>query len=108
VDRNAVVIADAEGVIRFWSEGAQSAFGILADEALGQTLDLIVPEEFQAQHWAGFRRAMATGSAEAEDSPGPFPVRIASGAIVPIPGRLQLIRDPGGRVLGAAVVFEPV
>jgi PAS domain S-box-containing protein len=105
VDDNAVVIADAEGVIRFWSPGAERAFGYDAAEALGQTLDLIVPAEFQTQHWAGFRRALKTGAAAMDGQVGPFPVRRADGEVAPTPGRLTLVREPDGPVIGAMVVF---
>jgi PAS domain S-box-containing protein len=104
VNNNAVVMADADGVIRFWNDGAQAAFGHNAAEALGQTLDLIVPQQFREAHWAGYRRALATGSAAAEGDPGPFPALIG-GEIVPTLGRLTLIRDPRHKVVGAVVVF---
>lgn len=107
MDSHAVVIADPAGVIRFWSPGAEGAFGYSAGQAVGGTLDLIVPPEFREAHWIGFRRAMETGAAEAEDAATPFPVRRADGEVVATPGRLTLMRDPRGQVIGAAVVFEP-
>src|SRR4051794_19879525 len=79
LDHSPVVLTDAEGVIRFWSAGAETAFGYAAIEAVGQTLDLIVPAEYSDAHWAGFRRAMAAGAA-AEGQINPFPVRRADGA----------------------------
>ncbi len=106
MDSHAVVIADPAGIIRFWSRGAESAFGYSPGHAVGRTLDLIVPPEFREAHWIGFRRAMARGAAEAEGTPTPFPVRRADGEVVPTPGRLTLMREPLGQVIGAAVVFE--
>lgn len=101
----AVVVADAEGVIRFWNEGATAAFGHAASDAVGRTLDLIVPGEYRAAHWAGFQRALRSGRASAEGNPGPFPVLHADGRITPLEGRLTLIRQGAGRVVGAVVVF---
>lgn len=58
---HAVVSADREGIIRDWNETAENIFGHRAKEAIGRTIDLIVPEEERADHWRSFRRVMATG-----------------------------------------------
>ena len=58
---HAVVSADREGIIRDWNETAEHIFGHSAGQAIGQTLDLIIPEEERADHWRNFRRVMATG-----------------------------------------------
>jgi PAS domain S-box-containing protein len=104
----AVVMADRGGRIVLWSPGAEVAFGHLAANAVGQSLDLIVPPEFQAEHWKGFERAFETGTAQAEGQISPFPVRLASGEVAPKPGRLTLIRCPQGKVVGAVVVFAMI
>ena len=54
MDQHAIIIADHDGVIRLWSEGAERLTGHSAVYAVGQKLDLIVAEELRAQHWAGF------------------------------------------------------
>lgn len=59
---DAVIYADREGTIRVWNDGAAALFGFSAAEALGQNLDLIIPERLRAAHWAGFDRAMETGT----------------------------------------------
>jgi PAS domain S-box-containing protein len=106
LDQNAVVITDATGVIRFWSSGAEKAFGYTANQAVGQSVELIIPAQYRADHWTGFRRAMELGAASLEGETSPFPVRQADGAVVAFPGRLTLIRQPGGQVVGAMVVFS--
>jgi PAS domain S-box-containing protein len=58
---HAVVSADRDGIIRGWNETAEQIFGHGADQAIGRTLDLIVPEEERANHWRNFRRVIATG-----------------------------------------------
>ena len=105
MDEIAVVLVDIAGSIRYWSKGAQQAFGHSEAAAVGQTLDLIVPAQFREPHWAGFRKAMAHGRAEAENKPGPFPVIAASGETVTALGRLSLLRGLDGRTIGAMVVF---
>ena len=58
---DAVIYSDHEGKIRFWNPGAERLFGFTAEEALGRSLDLIIPEPQRARHWAGFDRVMQTG-----------------------------------------------
>jgi len=58
---DAVVICDREGVIRFWNAAAERLFGFARTDALGKSLDLIIPERLRERHWAGFTRTMATG-----------------------------------------------
>lgn len=57
----AVVVADREGIIRIWNRGAGVLFGFTPEEALGASLDLIVPERFRRAHDDGYRRALASG-----------------------------------------------
>jgi PAS domain S-box-containing protein len=106
LDQAAVVMTDHNGIIVYWSLRAADAFGFSASQAVGRTLDLIVPPEFQQDHWHGFRRAMRAGEAAAEGQVSTFPVRLAGGEIVATQGRLSLIRRAAGDVIGALVAFE--
>ena len=99
---NLIVIVDTAGIIQFWST---SAFGHSPDQAIGKTLDLIVPPQHREAHWQGFRRAMASGKAAAEGQVGQFPFLRADGETGPVPGRLTLLRQAEDRVIGAMVVF---
>ena len=58
---DAIVAADAEGRIILWNAAAERIFGYAKDEALGRTLDLIIPERQRERHWAGYRQVMQTG-----------------------------------------------
>ena len=58
---DAVIFADAGGVIRVWNGGAEAVFGFSAAEAVGSSLDIIVAERFRRAHWEGYHRAMASG-----------------------------------------------
>jgi PAS domain S-box-containing protein len=59
--QDAIVFADREGVIRLWNRGAEIIFGFSAAEAIGQGLEVIVPEKFRQAHNEGFRKAVASG-----------------------------------------------
>ena len=56
---DAIIFADRTGVIRLWNRGAETLFGYNSGEAVGHTLDLIVPEPYRTAHWDGFSRAVA-------------------------------------------------
>ena len=57
----AVIFADVKGVIVIWNHGAETLFGFTADEAIGQSVDLIVPEKMRRAHWDGFNKAVEHG-----------------------------------------------
>ncbi|MDD2582657.1 MAG: PAS domain S-box protein, partial [Desulfuromonadaceae bacterium] len=50
---DAILISDREGIISFWNSGAELMFGHTAAEAVGQSLDLIIPENLRSRHWDG-------------------------------------------------------
>jgi PAS domain S-box-containing protein len=58
---DAIVASDRDGIIRFWNPGAERIFGHSATAAVGQSLDLIIPERLRARHWEGYRQVMASG-----------------------------------------------
>jgi len=58
---DAVVICDRDGVIRFWNAAAERLFGFTRSDAVGKSLDLIIPERLRKRHWAGYDKAMASG-----------------------------------------------
>jgi len=58
---DAIVVADASGVINVWNPAAERLFGFTQAEALGNSLDLIVPERLRERHWAGYGKTMASG-----------------------------------------------
>jgi PAS domain S-box-containing protein len=58
---DAVIAADHEGVVTYWNAAAERIFGFTAEEALGNRLDLIVPERLRDRHWQGWHQVMAAG-----------------------------------------------
>jgi PAS domain S-box-containing protein len=64
---DAIIAADQDGIIRFWNPGAQRLFGYPAQDAIGRSLDLIIPERLREQHWQGFRRVVETGNSRYGD-----------------------------------------
>jgi PAS domain S-box-containing protein len=58
---DAIIAADTDGSIVLWNPAAERMFGYTESEALGQSLDLIIPERFRQRHWKGYRQVMETG-----------------------------------------------
>ena len=105
---DAILIADRDGAIRFWNSGAERMFGHTATEALGQSLDLIIPENLRARHWQGYFRVMETGQTkyltERLTSPG---VR-KGGSRLSLEFSMVLLRDEQGGIEGCATIMRDV
>ena len=56
-----VIVSDTSGKITFWNAAATRIFGFAENEAIGQSLDLIVPQRQRDRHWDGYHKTMATG-----------------------------------------------
>ena len=103
--KNALVRSDPTGRIVEWDEGAEALFGYSREEALGQSLDLIVPEAFRERHWAGFNQAIATGVCRMDRATTNVPVRCKDGQIRPFPGRFVFLQDAREEVVGVIGLY---
>ena len=103
VTGHAIVIADADGTITWWSRGAELLFGHSAAAAVGQKLDLIVPEILRVRHWIGFQRAMQ--APQVKDLAADIPVLCADGQVKEFAGRLLVLSDGLGTAIGAMAIF---
>ena len=70
---DAILFADREGILRLWNRGAEEMFGWSAAEAVGKSMDLIIPERLRARHWEGWRRVMETGVTRSARTCSPCP-----------------------------------
>ena len=66
---DAMIFADREGTIRVWNTRAEEMFGYAAGEAIGRSLDLIIPEHLRAAHWQAYHRAIAAGRTRSDGEP---------------------------------------
>ncbi len=92
---DAVLIADAHGQIVFWNAAAERLFGWSEEEAVGQRLDLIVPERLRDRHWEGWHRVMATGETKYGDSLLEVPALRRDGTPLSIAFTVSLLTEPG-------------
>ena len=105
MDTPAVLVVNASGVIESCSPGAENLLGHDQSAVVDKTLDVIVPEDFRQRHWAGFHRAMATGSSFIDGQAAILPVLCGDGQVHHLAGRLSLLRDPSGQVVGAMAIY---
>ncbi|QIK67529.1 PAS domain S-box protein [Nocardioides sp. HDW12B] len=99
----AVVVTDTDGVIVYWSPGAEALLGWAADDALGRRVDLVIPPRFHASHWAGFERAMS--DPQIKDMAADLPLLCADGSERHLAGRLLALPDGLGSAAGAVAVY---
>ncbi len=104
----AILFADREGKIRFWNSGAEVMFGYRPDEAVGESLDLIVPEKQRGLHWEGWTRVMATGVTKYGRDVLAVPALRKDGARISIEFNIVLIRSSNGELQGAAAMIQDV
>jgi PAS domain S-box-containing protein len=104
----AIVVADAEGVIRFWNTGAEELFGYSAAEAVGQTLDLIVPAAQRERHWAGYRQVMLSGTTRYGRELLAVPGVRKDGARVSLEFHVVLLRAADDGIAGIAAIIRDV
>jgi PAS domain S-box-containing protein len=106
---DAVLATDPEGIITFWNPGAVRIFGFAADEAVGASLDLIIPERLRSRHWDGWQRVMATG--ETRYGAGELlsvPALTKDGRRISVEFTIVLLGGQPGRPAGVGAVMRDV
>ena len=106
--RVAVIYGDATGIMRLWNKGAEEIFGWTAEEALGQSMDLIIPEKHRATHWEGYYRVMKTGVTKYGRNVLAVPALTKGGRRVSIEFNVVLLKAPSGEVVGIAAILQDV
>lgn len=104
----AVIFADRDGIVRLWNRGAESIFGYPAAQALGQDLNLIIPERFRPAHDAGFRQAIASGVVRNAGRVLTTRAQHKSGERVYVDLSFGLVFDEVGAVAGAFAIGRDV
>jgi PAS domain S-box-containing protein len=109
MESDAIIATDRAGLINFWNPGAARIFGFTADEAAGQSLDLIIPANLRARHWDGFHRVMATG--ESRYGHGALlsvPAQTKSGQRISVEFTIAMLRDQASRPAGTVAILRDV
>ena len=106
---DAIIATDRAGTINFWNPGADRIFGFTADEAIGRSLDLIIPANLQARHWTGFNRVMET--CESHYGQGDLlsvPALTKSGRRISVEFTIVMLKDEQNCPIGTAAILRDV
>jgi PAS domain S-box-containing protein len=103
---DAVVAADAQGKIIFWNAAAERLFGYPPAEAIGRSLDLIIPERYRARHWAGYEKSMRSGETRYGEQVLRVPALRKDGRPLSIAFTVGLLKGTGGGVEAIVAVVR--
>ena len=106
--QDAIVLTNADGVIQIWNLGANKMFGYSPEEAVGQTLDIIIPDRFRDSHWDGFNNTMATGHSKYEEDMLSVPAIKKDGSRISIEFTIVMSKDDQGIPTGIAAIIRDV
>ncbi|WP_448192001.1 PAS domain-containing protein [Azospirillum sp. sgz301742] len=108
-EAEAVIFSDRDGAIRLWNAGAERVFGFTAAEALGQSLDLIIPEKQRAVHWKGYDAVMASGQSRyGSGDLLSVPALTKDGRRISVEFTIVPLKDEAGAMLGMAAILRDV
>ncbi len=105
---DASIYSNRQGMIERWNAAATTMFGYAAAEAIGQSLDLIIPEHLRAAHWRGFDAAMASGTTRLHGRPTLTRAQHKSGSKLYVEMSFALVVDAAGAVLGSVAMVRDV
>jgi PAS domain S-box-containing protein len=102
----ATVTVDRDGIIHQWGDAVTDVVGHSARDALGQSLDVVIPPAFRPLHWWGFDHAMKSGRLDRKIFK--LPTLRKDGSIVVAHATIDLIPGKGRGADGAVVTFVGV
>ncbi|MEO6946764.1 MAG: PAS domain-containing protein [Nitrobacter sp.] len=106
---DAVIVTNLDGAITVWNAGAVRIFGHTVSEATDRSLDLIIPENQRARHWAGFREVMRTGQSRYSDGDIlAVPALHKDGRRISLEFTIAPVKDAAGRITGLVSVLRDV
>ena len=106
---DAIIAADRDGIIRVWNPGAERIFGFAAADAIGRSLDLIIPERLRQRHWDGYRHTMATGhSRYGEGDVLAVPALRRDGSTISVEFTIVPLKAATGEMTGIVAILRDV
>jgi PAS domain S-box-containing protein len=103
---DAVVVCDKAGLITLWNPGAERLFGFSEAEALGASLDIIIPEKLRGRHWEGYHHTMATGITKYGSDVLRVPAITKDGRQLSIAFTVAMLYGPDGKVSAIASIMR--
>ncbi|MCL2345615.1 MAG: PAS domain S-box protein [Desulfobulbus sp.] len=101
---DALIYCDRQGVIRRWNAAAAALFGHSPAQALGRSLDLIIPENLRVAHWTAFERAMQSGVARLQGRATVTKALTAGGGVIYAEMSFAVVTDASGQAIGSVAI----
>jgi PAS domain S-box-containing protein len=106
---DAVIFVNRSGAIIRWNRASTALYGYSTAEALGQNVNLIIPEHLRAAHWSGFDAAMTTGTMKLQGRPTRTRALHKSGRKLYVEMTFAIvIGEAEGEVLGSVAMARDV
>lgn len=106
---DAILVADREGMVRYWNASAERVFGFSAAETLGSSMDMIIPERLRGRHWDGWETTMKTGVTRyGEGQLLSVPALHKDGRQISVEFSIQPLKGEGGQIEWVVAVFRDV
>jgi PAS domain S-box-containing protein len=106
---DAILICDRAGIVIYWNAAAERVFGFAATEALGASMNLIIPERLRARHWAGWEAAMTTGATRYDAGQLlAVPALHQDGRQISIEFSIQLLKNAAGQIEWVVAIIRDV
>ena len=105
---DAVIVADRHGTIRLWNSAAEQMFGYVSAEAVGRSLDLIIPETLRERHWSGWEAVMRSGTTRYGSELLKVPAAHRDGRRLSLEFRITLLHNGDGAIVGVGAFLRDV
>lgn len=105
---DAIIFADSKGTIRLWNSGAEVIFGYSVKEAIGQQLDIIIPEKLRERHNQGFRKVIDTGVSKYTTDLLAVPAIRKDGSRISIEFSIVILKSDEDAIIGSAALIRDV
>jgi len=103
---DAIIVSDANEKIILWNPAATRIFGYSEVEALGQTLDLIVPERQRQRHNEGYSKSMETGITRYGTALLKVPAKHKDGSMLSIAFTVGMLFDENHKANGVVAIIR--
>lgn len=104
---DAIIVIDADGLVRGWNRACETLFGYPKAQALGRDVDFMIPLRLREAHHRAFSAAMERGRLASDGHARRTRALRADGGAVYVDMTFGMITDDAGRAIGSIAVARP-
>ncbi|MFB1010207.1 MAG: PAS domain S-box protein [Thiopseudomonas sp.] len=105
---DALIYSATDGTIQRWNAASEQLFGFSKADAMGQSLDIIIPEHLREAHWRGFDAAVASGQLKLSGKPTLTRALHRDGHKIYVEMTFALVKNEAGEVQGSVSMARDV